>query len=185
MSHAKRVQGDATHASSLTEAFAEFVIDYRRHRLSLWNQTVRGTGSETRKFFMPFREWDASHVISTDIEKLKQAMHSLDERLEMHGKIAPAPLALIALAAKNRAELMSAKSDFYPVFAALIALSLAVAAVALGDTFAWTKPVAGMGALFFACVGAYIRMATREQVAYLKEIANIVEHRIRHPEWAE
>ena len=181
MQTTERDQGNTDTPSKLAEAFAELAKQYRQHRLKHWDLAVRHPGSEIKRFFTPFREWDAVLPVSIDIAKTQAMLCSLDTQLrEKHLDPAEA-LPLFALAAKNRAELISAKSDFYPVFFTLIGLGLTVLVFGLNQQHAFWKYLAGFAAFAFAATGAYIRMETREQVAYLKELANLSDHRLKHP----
>lgn len=136
-------------------------------------------GSEIGTFFVPYREWDTPHVIATEVQKTRDVLSSFDDCLELQDCDSAEDLALVSLAAKNRAELMSAKSDFYPVLSGQISLGLTVFAIFVPEI--WAKTVSGFGALFFASASAHIRMRTRSQVAYLKELSNIVDHRLKYP----
>lgn len=174
-------QGNTHIPSKLAETFAELAKQYRQHRPKYWNLALRHPGSGIKRFFTPFREWDAVLPISTDINKTQEMLNNLD-RLLLEKNLDPADtLPIFALAAKNRAELISAKSDFYPVFFTLIGLGLTVLVFGLHQQPAFVKYLAGIGAFAFAATGAYIRIVTREQAAYLKELANISEHRMKYP----
>lgn len=164
----------------LVDRFSAFAATYKKEqRYKLWNLVGLNHGSEIKTFFVPFREWDASHVIATDVQKTRDVLSNFDEHLAIQNCDSAEDLALISLAAKNRAELMSAKSDFYPVFSGLIGLGLTVYAIFIPDI--WAKMVLGAGALVFAATGALIRTHTRDQVAYLKELSNLIEHRVKYP----
>jgi hypothetical protein len=182
MQTAENPQADAEIPSKLAETIAELAGHYRQHRLKHWNLALRQPGSDIRRFFTPFREWDAVLPVSTDITKTQEMLSRLDTLLRSKCLSPTDALPLLALAAKNRAELMSAKSDFYPVFFTLIALGLTVLVFGLNGQPAFVKYLAGIGAFAFVATGAYIRIATREQVAYLKELANISEHRMKYPD---
>ncbi|MGO1003243.1 hypothetical protein [Lysobacter sp. CA196] len=164
----------------LVDRFSAFAAAYKKeYRYKLWNLVGLNHGSEIRTFFVPYREWDASHVIATEVQKTRDVLNTFDEVLAIENRDSAEDLALISLAAKNRAELMSAKSDFYPVFTALIGLGLAVWAIFIHDL--WPKMLLGAGGFVFAATGALIRTHTREQVAYLKELTNLIEHRVKYP----
>ena len=175
-------QGNTDIPSKLAEAFAELAKQYRQHRLKYWDLALRHPGSELKRFFTPFREWDAVLPVSTDITKTQEMLNSLDRLLREKNLDRADALPLFALAAKNRAELISEKSDFYPVFFTLIGLGLTVLVFGLNQQPAFWKYLAGIGAFAFAATGAYIRIVSREQVAYLKELANISEHRLKYPD---
>ena len=159
------------------EKFAEFAKPYKADRFKFWHLVGTSTGSAFKRFFVPFRNWDAPHVIGTDVERIKQTLADFDST--MGSAVDPEELAIIALAAKNRAEIISARSDFYPVYSAILALCLTVIAIVSPEP--WMKFIAGAGVLFFVFASAVIRIATREQVSYLKEVANVIEHRIKYP----
>ncbi len=164
-------------AKELETEFARFASSYRSDRYRLWWLVGKNARHGLAGFFVPFRDWDQSHVIGTEVHSVRKSLEALRTGIgELDDKKIEA-LSEIALAAKNRAEKMSAKSDFYPVYSALIAVTLAVFGVVVSEQ--WVRVVAAGGVIFFVFTSALIRVSTREQVAYLKELGNLLDHIVK------
>ncbi|MBV6790077.1 hypothetical protein [Xanthomonas euvesicatoria] len=162
----------------LEDRFAEFAKVYKNERYKLWHLVGQNFGSGFKRFFVPFRDFDESHVISIDSGKTRSSLLALRSKLDLCDEEQIRKLRLISLTAKRRAELMGAKSDFYPVYSALLGVCLAVLGIyAPNDGL---RMMAAGGVIFFVATSAVIRMMTREQVAYLKELAYLVDHVLTH-----
>lgn len=154
--------------------FAEFAKAYKNERYKLWHLVGQNFGGGFRKFFVPFRDWDESHVIGAEADTITSSVSELRSKLNLSDEKEIRRLRLISLTAKKRAEVMSAKSDFYPVYSALLGVCLAVLGIYAPN--ATMRLIAAGGVIFFVATSAVIRMATREQVAYLKELAYMLDH---------
>lgn len=80
-------------------------------------------------------------------------------------------LQVISVSAKNRAEHLSDRSDFYPVFAVLVSAVFAFIAYDIPEL----KYLFAFLSLAFLIVSVYIRLTTRRQVAELKMMANVLD----------
>lgn len=162
----------------LEDRFAEFAKSYKNERYKLWHLVGQNFGNGFKRFFVPFRDWDESHVISIDSSTTRSSLLALRERLNLCDDEELRKLRLISLTAKRRAEIMGAKSDFYPIYSALLGVCLAVFGIyAPNDVL---RMIAAGGVIFFVATSAVIRMVTREQVAYLKELAYLIDHVLAH-----
>lgn len=82
----------------------------------------------------------------------------------------------LSLAAKNRAEDLSATSDFYPVGLTVVVLAFATFSAFFDLTNEkYLKLITAFAVVFIAFVYANSRQKTRRQVADLKIIANILD----------
>lgn len=162
----------------LEDRFAEFAKSYKSERYKLWHLVGQNFGNGFKTFFVPFRDWDESHVISIDSETTGSSLQKLRSKLNLYDKEELHKLRLIALTAKRRAEIIGAKSDFYPVYSALLGVCLAVLGIYAPNDL--LRMIAAAGVIFFVATSAVIRMVTREQVAYLKELAYFVDHVLAH-----
>lgn len=145
------------------------LLDERSEEVNITTSDLKGIRKELR----PFSSWKDAKVMSKDYQTEKKCTDILIK----HASAMPnarSKLQVMSLAAKNRAEAISEKSDFYPAsvsviatfFATLIFLSSDAMLVRVGITLA-TPVLVG--------IFIYIRITTRRQVADLKIIANILD----------
>lgn len=177
MNPSKNTNDEKADEKRLEDAIAQFVIDYKRDRARFWSLFVNDNRKAIRAG-TKFREWDAGHVISAEMTMTRLRLQKLEDAIRESGLATGETISLIALTAKNRVEVISERSDFYPVYSALLALGLTTVAYGMEDSP--LKYLAALGALFFASISALLRATSREQVAYLKELAHMADHLAKH-----
>jgi len=128
----------------LEDAIARFVMDYKQDRARFWSLFVNDS-RKTIRAGTRFREWDAGHVISAEMTMTRLRLQKLEDAIRESGLATGETISLIALTAKNRVEVVSERSDFYPIFSALIALGLTTVASSIEDN--QLKFITALGAL--------------------------------------
>jgi hypothetical protein len=127
--------------------------------------------------------WEFSYVRKKDIDAEEECINSLLDLENADSKEATSKKSKnkklvqnLSLAAKNRAEAISVTSDFYPVGGTVIVLGFAVF-IALFDLVNQKefKVVASISIFIVYMIYAIARFKTRQQVANLKTIANILD----------
>ena len=163
-----------TLVQALTQPLAD-VLSKREKGLDLLSK-LKGW----RGYRHPFATWQEAGVMGPDFELEKECV----DLLEKAARTVPGAekdIQVLCLAAKNRAEELSDKADFYPASGPLLTtLFLGTLAVVITEpTGKWV-----FGMLTFAILSLFlsVRLNTRRQVAQMKVIANLldlVEKRLR------
>lgn len=178
MKNPQEARIDKTEDHRIGDAIAMFSTEYKRDRVRFTNHIIRNPATAITRVNAHFREWDAAHVVSTEMAIVRTRLHKFEAALLVNGLSPSESLPLIALAAKNRAELISEKSDLFPILSAFIGIGLTV--ILLGTDSGPLRYPMGLSALLFVFLSATLREHTRKQVAYLKELANLAEHLGKH-----
>ncbi|WP_332747639.1 hypothetical protein [Hydrogenophaga sp.] len=124
----------------------------------------------------PFSSWSESAlVMKKDYDDTEKCIIDLVDLFESAGANRKVAVQNLSLAAKNRAELLSQKSDFYPVGITICIAFFGLLAVIPPPTVYWVKT----SFVFFSALVVFIygvsRFNSRSQVADLKIIANILD----------
>lgn len=154
----------------------EFGEWYRSKKGEIWARAYHNFGGFWQEFVNPFRSWTKSHYIAAETDLTDRAMAKLQEVFPAPSKAELERLSVIALTAKNRAETISAKSDFYPIYTTVVAAGVATMSVGLSAPF---RTILAIIAFALILVAATIRMKTREQSSYLKELSNMLDHFVK------
>ena len=125
-------------------------------------------------FVKPFNSWNEEGVQQTDLTIMTRRLEDAEEIIkELSAEIGRKTIQTISITAKNRAERISARSDFYPAFNTLIAAGFAFPTIYV--PYIEVKVLLSLIALIFIIISIKIRTETRDQVADLKEIANMAD----------
>jgi hypothetical protein len=159
----------AQHTPQLTLKLLRDIFDERDGNVDILSSDLDGI----RKELQPFNSWKDRGVMLKDYRRETKYVDEL-VNLAKPVKNARNQLRMVALAAKNRAEAISDKSDFYPasialltsIFAMLVIFSFENEYIKLA--FAILTPI-------FAFIFVSIRINTRRQVANLKIVGNILD----------
>lgn len=164
--------------NALLLALSKPLTDLLNERRTKVNLTSNLKG--WRRHLYPFTSWKDAGVMDADF----QLENAYIDSLEKAARTVPGAekdIQLLSMAAKNRAEELSDKSDFYPASVPLLTgLFIGTLAVTVSEPLAkW-----GFGLLTFLAIALFlsIRLNTRRQVAEMKIVANLldlVEKRIR------
>ena len=147
-------------------------------RIGVDNTISKGRGRKS--ITKPYSSWDDALVMRSDLVAEMNCVNELVNLFKQGGVDNRAAVQELSLAAKNRAELISQKSDFYPVGLGICLAVFSLLSVIPPDSY-WTKLGAiGVG-LIVTLVYGITRLDSRSQVANLKIVANtldVVEKRL-------
>ncbi|KFC65649.1 hypothetical protein [Massilia sp. LC238] len=126
-----------------------------------------------RRELRPFNSWKDINVIDKDVQVEERCIDSLEE-IARTIPGARSRIQVLSLAAKNRAEALSEKSDFYPASIPLLVTFFVVFLGGFMDGGGF-KLLLSTIALVLVSLFLNVRIDTRRQVADLKVIANILD----------
>ena len=165
---------DSVHVQALTKQLAYLLSD-RKKSVNLTSEA-----KDLSRHLNPFSSWQDINVINADFSLEEAYINSLEE-IARTIPGAKNQMQVLSLAAKNRAEAISEKSDFYPASIPLLAILFGGLLTTMGTNPSAKWFIALITFVIFTLF-VIVRINTRRQVADLKIAANIldvVEKRLR------
>lgn len=146
---------------------------YQQEKSSFATRTYLNEGNELQRLFKPFKDWDNASILNAEADfslKTLTKLHELVSKWEASER--KPSLALLILCLKNRSEYASNQSDFYPVYAGLIAFAFTL--ITLAIPVGW-KVLMGFSLFIILAASFKTGVETRRQVAHIRELINILE----------
>lgn len=147
---------------------------YQKEKKDFAASVYMSEGSDWSKLFRPYTNWDSSEVLKRERDFLVTALAKLSKHLASQEPTQlKREVSLLILALKNRTEFASQQADFYPVFGTVVAFAVGLASIDQGTGM---KLMLGIAGLFFLATAFQSRIKTRQAVASLKELTNVLEY---------
>lgn len=162
------------HDLDLDERMQSFINWYQGARHELSNESYNSSATGLRSVLHAYKDLNSPAVLRSEIKFQSRAVEQFRFIFsEASDDEVKAYLPRSVLALKNRAEFLSEKADFFPVFGTTV-----VFLTALVSTIAPPKLkfLLGCVSAFFILWGAFrYRVLLRAKAAHVKELANLLE----------
>lgn len=121
-----------------------------------------------------YTSWKNWKVTARDFKIEKECVDKILNLAQPNNTSQKTNLQILSLAAKNRAELLSEKSDFYPMGITIAIAFFAILVIASGNNDRIRFIFGFISAVITVWFG-FTRLTTRRQIAELKIIANVLD----------